>query len=109
MKTFRMTLAIAALVIGSAPVLILSGVAAAAHQPSQKHLKRSVCLVQCAAEIAATCTPHHHAGRQSVGTDRRGCTGREYHHEASPVGHVVFGVRAAAGSASRTRGPATAQ
>ena len=40
-------------------VLIVSGIATAAHTPSQKHLKRSVCLQQCAAEIAATCVPHH--------------------------------------------------
>jgi hypothetical protein len=40
-------------------VLIVSGIATAAHTPSQKHLKRSFCLQQCAAEIAATCVPHH--------------------------------------------------
>src|SRR5262249_25703577 len=40
-------------------VLIVGGVATAAHTPSQKHLKRSFCLQQCAAEIAATCVPHH--------------------------------------------------
>jgi hypothetical protein len=72
MKTFRMTLAIAALVIGSAPVLILSGVAAAAHQPSQKHLKRSFCLAQCQAEIQAKCIPHHHF-HQCRGTLIRQC------------------------------------
>ena len=40
-------------------VLIVSGIAAAAHTPSRKHLKRSFCLQQCAAEIEATCVPHH--------------------------------------------------
>jgi hypothetical protein len=53
-------------------VLILSGIAAAAHQPSQKHLKRSVCLEQCAAEIAAKCVPHHHF-HQCRGTLIRAC------------------------------------
>src|SRR4029453_14065741 len=38
-------------------VLILSGAAVAQHQPSQKHLKRAVCLEQCAADIAAQCVP----------------------------------------------------
>ena len=51
--------------------LILSGVAAAQHHPSQKHLKRSFCLQQCAAEIAATCKkPHFH---QCRGTLIRAC------------------------------------
>jgi hypothetical protein len=45
--------------LGIFAVLILSGVAAA-QSSHQKHLKRSVCLAQCAAEIAATCVPHHH-------------------------------------------------
>jgi hypothetical protein len=40
-------------------VLIVSGIAAAAHTPSRKHLKRSFCLQQCAAEIQAKCVPHH--------------------------------------------------
>jgi hypothetical protein len=41
-------------------MLILSGVAVAQHKPSQKHLKRAVCLERCAADIAAQCMPHHH-------------------------------------------------
>ena len=52
-------------------VLILSGIAAAQHQPSPKHLKRSFCLQQCAAEIAAMCKkPHFH---QCRGTLIRAC------------------------------------
>src|SRR5215469_8304710 len=56
-------------------VLIVSGVATAVHTPSQKHLKRSFCLQQCAAEIAATCTPHHHF-HQCRGTLIRKCQHR---------------------------------
>ena len=56
-------------------VLIVSGIATAAHTPSQKHLKRSVCLQQCAAEIAATCTPHKHF-HQCRGTLIRKCQHR---------------------------------
>jgi hypothetical protein len=52
-------------------VLILSGIAAAQHQPSRKHLKRSLCLQQCAAEIDAMCKkPHFH---QCRGTLIRAC------------------------------------
>ena len=40
-------------------VLIVSGVATAVHTPSRKHLKRSVCLARCQAEITANCVPHH--------------------------------------------------
>jgi len=57
-------------------VLIVSGVATAAHTPSQKHLKRSFCLQQCAAEIAATCTPHKHF-HQCRGTLIRACQHRK--------------------------------
>src|SRR6516162_3305915 len=56
-------------------VLIVSGVATAVHTPSQKHLKRSFCLQQCAAEIAATCTPHKHF-HQCRGTLIRKCQHR---------------------------------
>jgi hypothetical protein len=56
-------------------VLIVSGVATAAHTPSQKHLKRSFCLQQCAAEIAATCVPHH-SFHQCRGTLIRKCQHR---------------------------------
>jgi hypothetical protein len=40
-------------------VLIVSGVATAAHTPSQKHLKRQDCINQCQAELAV-CVPHQH-------------------------------------------------
>ena len=65
MKSMRTSLWILA-------VLILSGVAFAQHHPSQKHLKRTVCLEQCAADIAAQCVPHHHF-HQCRGTLIRAC------------------------------------
>src|SRR5262245_50031471 len=57
-------------------VLILSGVAAAQRQPSQKHLKRAVCLEQCAADIAAQCVPRHGFHR-CRGTLIRACQHRK--------------------------------
>jgi hypothetical protein len=56
--------------------LILSGVAAAQHHPSQKHLKRKDCLQQCQAEINATCIPHQHF-HQCRGTLIRKCQHRK--------------------------------
>jgi hypothetical protein len=47
----------------------LSSVVAAEHHPSQKHLKRSVCLEQCAADIAAHCVPNHHFHQLSRDAD----------------------------------------
>jgi hypothetical protein len=57
-------------------VLVLSGVAGAAHTPSQKHLKRSDCLLKCAPDIAAMCVPHHHF-HQCRGTLIRACQHRK--------------------------------
>ena len=57
-------------------VLILSGLAVAEHHPSQKHLKRSVCLQQCAADIAAHCVPHQQF-HQCRGTLIRACQHRK--------------------------------
>src|SRR5262245_46367135 len=57
-------------------VLIVSGVATAAHTPSQKHLKRKFCLDQCQTEINAMCTPHHHF-HQCRGTLIRACQHRK--------------------------------
>jgi hypothetical protein len=55
-------------------VLVLSG-GAAARQPSQMPLKRSVCLERCAADIAGLCVPHHHF-HQCRGTLIRKCQHR---------------------------------
>jgi hypothetical protein len=57
-------------------MVLLAGGAAAQHQPSQKHLKRAVCLEQCAADIAAQCVLHHHF-HQCRGTLIRACQHRE--------------------------------
>src|SRR4029453_18639022 len=57
-------------------VLILSGAAVAQHQPSQKHLKRAVCLEQCAADIAAQCVPRQGFHR-CRGTLIRACQHRK--------------------------------
>ena len=62
--------------LGVFTVLVLAGVAAAEHHPSQKHLKRAACLEQCAADIAAQCVPHHHF-HQCRGTLIRACQHRE--------------------------------
>jgi len=62
--------------LGVFAVFILSSVVAAEHHPSQKHLKRAVCLEQCAADIAAQCVPHHHF-HQCRGTLIRACQHRK--------------------------------
>src|SRR5262249_31216756 len=64
---------------GVLAALLLSSLATPAvaeHHPSQKHLKRSVCLAQCAADIAAHCVPHHHF-HQCRGTLIRQCQHRK--------------------------------